>query len=406
MGCKSAQDDAIFLDIDQFKDMDGTFPVSMKLDRGLINDIVLYEEIGGTSKEIPCQLDPSTGELWFLARINAKAGKFPNYFIRKGAGQFKKPKVSIERAKADIKFILDQKNVLNYRFGITYPPDGVDSLYKKSGYLHPLMTLKGDTLTRIQPPDHYHHYGIWGPWTRTKIEDRSVDFWNLGEGQGTVLFKNLENTSSGAVFSQMEAVQEHMDLKAEAEKQIALKEDLIVKLWNLDHPDRYMLDYMSSFSSPLNSGVLFEAYRYGGGLGMRFAEKWHKGNTVVLTSEGHDRVKADGTKARWCLVSRTTTDGEVVNGILFMSHPGNQSHPEPMRVWPIDANNERGDMFFEFCPIRHKEWKIRANKIYTLKYRMIVFEGALSAEEAESYWRHFASPPKVQISTTIKSNGI
>jgi len=47
-------------------------------------------------------------------------------------------------------------------------------------------------------------------------------------------------------------------------------------------------------------------------------------------------------------------------------------HPEPMRVWPIDANGGRGDMFFEFTPIRYQDWKIEPYQNYTLRYRMIV----------------------------------
>ena len=287
---------------------------------------------------------------------------------------------------------------------MTYPPAGVDTIFKKSGYLHPLISPGGDTLTRIQPPDHYHHYGLWGPWTRTKIENRSVDFWNLGEGQGTVLFNKFKTINSGELFSYVEALQEHLDLGAEADQRVALKENLKIKLWNLDHPNRYMLDYTSSFSSPLKSGVLLEAYRYGGGIGMRFTERWHKGNSKVLTSEGKGRLTADGSKARWCIVSGTSSDGKGTNGILFMSHPINRSHPEPMRVWPIDANNERGDMFFEFCPIRNKEWRIATDKVYELKYRMIVYEGELSAKEAEGYWQHFATPPEIRMTANYKSN--
>jgi len=66
-----------------------------------------------------------------------------------------------------------------------------------------------------------------------------------------------------------------------------------------------------------------------------------------------------------------------------------------MRVWPLDANGKRGDMYFEFCPIRHKEWKIEPEKNYTLKYRMIVFDGKITPEEAEMYWKSFASAPKI-----------
>ena len=61
-----------------------------------------------------------------------------------------------------------------------------------------------------------------------------------------------------------------------------------------------------------------------------------------------------------------------------------------MRVWPIDANEGRGDVFFEFWPIRHESWKIEPNKKYQLRYRMVVFDGELTAVEAEEYWQNYS----------------
>ena len=78
--------------------------------------------------------------------------------------------------------------VLTYVHRVTLPPEGIDPLYKRSAYIHPLWSPGGERLTRIQPPDHYHHYGIWNPWTRTHFQDRNVDFWNLVAAEGTVRF--------------------------------------------------------------------------------------------------------------------------------------------------------------------------------------------------------------------------
>ncbi|TMU57717.1 hypothetical protein FGG15_08135 [Flagellimonas algicola] len=372
-------------------------PISVNLDQfnldltGSKQEMVLLKESEGDISQVPFQWNQmEDGKLWFVHN-SKEASKYRIEFQNELSNAV--TSVGYQKKQGNLQLLLGENPVVSYQFKTKYPPTGVDSIYGKSGYVHPLVTPKGDTLTRIQPPDHYHHYGVWGPWTRTRIGDRSVDFWNLGEGQGTVRFKGFGPKVAGDVFASLVAHQEHVDFGAEAENSIALNEKLELRLWGLEPENRYVLDYTSTFSSPLESGLLFEAYRYGGGIGMRFTERWHKDNCKVLTSEGNDRLTADGSNARWCIVSGESADGSGTSGILFLSHPENRMHPEPMRVWPIDGNGGRGDMFFEFCPIRHEPWQIESKKEYQLKYRMIVFDGELGPEEAESYWQLFANQP-------------
>ncbi|HZJ19947.1 MAG TPA: PmoA family protein [Pricia sp.] len=362
----------------------------------LENPIVLFQEIDGESEEVPFQVDKTKNQLWFVSP-SGKANGENSYRIENGVRPRKTESfLSADKENGSLQLSIKNKPMLHYRYEMHYPPEGVDSVFQKSGYIHPVLTPKGDTLSRINPPDHWHHYGIWGPWTHTRIDTMRVDFWNLVERQGTVLFKEFNSAISGPAYSGFNAAQEHIDRKTQKEARVALNENLEVRLWNLGRPDRYMFDYTTSFRSPLKEGILFEAYRYGGGIGMRFTERWKADNCSVLTSEGKDRLSADGSNARWCIVSGASADEKGTAGILFMSHPENRAHPEPMRVWPIDANGGRGDMFFEFCPIRHEEWQIEPNKAYELKYRMVVFDGDLSADEAEAYWQSFAKPPEIE----------
>lgn len=362
-------------------------------------DIQLVELQGDARIEKPIQFDNrDSGRLWFILD-----GKTPKQTIRKFA-LIKRPRYSnlqqidLLFTKGSLQIALKNRPILNYEFGMTLPPEGIDQKYKKSGFIHPVWSPEGEILTRIQPPDHYHHYGIWGPWTKTQIGERQVDFWNLGEGQGTVLFKKFLDTTQGPVFSGFTALQEHIDLGATDENSIAINEELKVQVWNIGLSNNsWLVDYTSEISSPLESGIIFKAYHYGGGIGFRATEKWHKDNSSVLTSEKKDRISADGSSAKWAIIEGASNTVAGRSGILFMGFPKNRQFPEPMRVWPIDENEGRGDLFFEFCPIRHVDWNIEFNKKYRLKYRMLIFEGELTYDQAEIYWQCFANPPEIII---------
>ncbi len=297
-------------------------------------------------------------------------------------------KVAIIETSTGIDFLIGQNHVLSYQTAMLDVPEGVKKEFRKSGFIHPLKSPSGEVLTRIQPPDHYHHLGIWGPWTKTKVEGREVDFWNLGDGKGRVDFDHVISQVNKGNYAELVVRQNHTDLLAPNGPQVAIEEDLGIRVQSADKR-RYMVDYTTTISTPLKSSIMLEAYRYGGGIGYRATEAWDQGNSTILTSEGYDRTNADGTGGKWVMVHGATGDKSGTSGILFLSHPENQSHPEPMRVWPIDANGGKENVYIEFCPIRYEPWEIEPENKYTLKYRMVVFDGTLTADEAEAYWKAF-----------------
>lgn len=360
--------------------------------------LVLFEIIPGVEKQIPCQIETGqTATLWFILSGISEANSIRRFVLRySDNNKLNIQPVKLQKQHHDLRILKDDKPVLAYRFDTMYPPEGINPLYKRSGFIHPLLSPGGEMLSRIQPPDHYHHYGIWGPWTLTHINEREVDFWNLAKGQGTVRFAAFLSETQGEVFSGFEALQQHIDFGGAGEDQIAMNEVLDVRTWNAGN-NVYIIDYTTSLNTTLSDGIMLDAYRYGGGIGFRATEKWHKENCTVLTSEGRTRKDADGSNARWCIVEGESDTEAGRSGILFLSHPSNRMHPEPMRVWPLDANGGRGDMYFEFVPIRHEDWKLENRKNYTLKYRMVVFDGKMNAQTAEMYWNAFAYMPSVEI---------
>ncbi len=225
----------------------------------------------------------------------------------------------------------------------------------------------------------------------------SLDMIDYNTDKGAVALFEISPSGEKEIPSQVETgVVARLWFIFDVNEKLAINEVWDVRLWETGIDGISMVDFTSTLNTPLVEGVLLNDYRYGGGLGYRATEKWHRDNCTVLTSEGKTREEADGTSARWCIVEGEANVHEGRSGILFLSHPSNRMHPEPMRVWPLNANRGRGDMFFEFCPIRHEEWKIDHGRNYTLKYRMIVFDGTLTTEEAEEHWRSFSYSPLIR----------
>ena len=306
----------------------------------------------------------------------------------------------VKFGKNDTSLILFKNNnaVLQYNHALTAPPEGTSELYTRSAYIHPLYSPDGFMLTAIHPDDHIHHMGIWNPWTKTLFEGREIDFWNLYKGEGTVKFAHYISNYDGPVFSGFKALHEHIDLMAPTYKgsKVALNEVWDVRLYNSGE-GYSIIDFISTLNCASDSSVTMKEYRYAG-FGYRANPFWTNKNSNVLTSEGKTRKDADATRARWCDVSGLTPENDRA-GILFMSHTANYNHPEPMRVWPIDANNGRGDVFFQFCPIRDRDWHLNPGREYVLKYRMYIYDGEITSEKAEQLWQDFTNPPKI----TVKS---
>ena len=285
------------------------------------------------------------------------------------------------------------QQLLTYQFNTVYPPAGQDTNYKRSGFIHPLYTPHGQVLTRIQPPDHYHHYGIWNPWTLTVFEKDTIDFWNIKGRSGTVRFAKFIAQISKPDFVEYTALHEHVVFKKDGSERVALNEWQTVRVNKpSENNDSYIVDITSKMRCASQSPLLIVAYRYGG-LGWRATEYWDKNNAEMLTSEGNTRDNTDNTKAKWIIVYGALP-GNDEGGILMLSHPSNYNHPEPLRIWDKKANGGRGDVFANFAPTKDKDWLLEPGKTYTLKYRLVVFNGKFDAKKATAEWQAFADQVK------------
>lgn len=347
----------------------------------------LYLVNGSERTPVPSQVDGK--QLVWIIDGPVKAGTM-HYELEFGKAKEASPQMKAMKEKGQLLVKSGEQNLLSYYYKTVYPPEGIDTAYKRSAFIHPLWTPHGQVLTRIQAPDHYHHYGIWNPWTHVLFEGDTLDFWNLRERQGTVRFGGFTGQTDGPVFSEYEALHQHVAFKKDGAEKLALNEWQKVRVYK-PHSDRYMVDITIKYQCAGDSPFKILEYRYAG-LGWRATGEWNDQNSSVITSEGHTRKTADSSLAKWFVYQGKL--GNESGGMAWFSAPSNYNHPEPIRIWPVNMNG-RGDVYANFVPTKNKDWLLEPGKTYTLNYRFIVFNGSFSPEEAGDAWNYFSNEAKL-----------
>lgn len=357
--------------------------------------ITLYEIDKGRKKEVNSQIvEGKNGDvkLYWISQGVIQAGTERVYLMKTNVPS-KKQKETMTVQDTQKELILKKKEspILAYHYGMCYPPQGVSEYFKRSGFIHPVYSPGGYRLTRIQAPDHYHHYGVWNPWTRVSYNGKTYDLWNLGDRQGTVRASDSYEVLEGGVIAGYSTTLNHVAFVSKEEK-VIMKETVEVKAW--DVPGIFLWDFKSTLVPSTDLPVIIKEYRYAG-FSWRSTEEWTRENCIMMTSEGNTRQEIDGTTGRWIYITGESPVGK--SGILFLSHPDNYNHPEPLRIWDEKANEGRGDAFINFSPTKNKDWELSSGQEYTLRYRVITYDGEMTPERGEQLWIDYAYPPQIKI---------
>jgi len=299
--------------------------------------------------------------------------------------------VSVLNRDGDYEFIFNGKKVLKYNAQVVPPPEGIDKSYKRSGFINPLYAPNQSVLTRTpdSDSDHLHHYGLWNAWKKVQFRGEEIDFFAPQFGQGTVRNVGVVSKNEGPVFSNLQVLREHITWQNTEKETIAMSDLMDIKVYN-NSQGRYLIDL--SFQYNPADTFLIKEYRYAG-FSFRATDYWTKENTNIFTSEGLTRDEADSERSRWCVVTGETPNGPV--SMQFMSHPGNYNHPEPMRIWPSDMNDGIGNVFVNYSPTRNTDWLLLPDNSYLLRYRLLITDGSINADEADNAWKEFSNPLKV-----------
>lgn len=348
----------------------------------------LLEVKGEEKVPVPIQADPvERGRLWFILAGDTAAGASRTFELERAFPVIVPgPRATMDERTLTLE--LGGQAVFRYNHAHVVPPEGVDPLFIRSGYIFPLMSPAGKLITEDFPHDHLHHKGIWMPWTHTEFEGREIDFWNLGGGKGTVEFAGFESVTSGPVFAGFVAKHDHVDLTQPGGK-VALHERWDVRLWNVGGPSapeaggQWLFDLNSTQRCASESPLKLLEYRYGG-LGFRGAKEWNGATYKALSSEGKTHVNGHTTRAKWCDHSGAIEDRW--SGVTIMDHPGNFRFPQSMRLWPVNG------AFFCYAPVQLGDHVIEPGTDFVSRYRFHVHEGEVDAAREEAIWQDWAAP--------------
>lgn len=250
-----------------------------------------------------------------------------------------------------------------------------------SAFVHPLRTPSGFECTTIQPADHLHHFGLWWPWKFIEVDGQKYNCWEIQEGQGAHVAKSVK-TLRESPDPLWEFSSDTIVKNAGAAPVVAIQE--LARVGLSIRGDSTVLDIMIS-QKPADKAVNIVEYRYSG-FSWRGPQSWNKDNSTMTTSEGKDRDHANGTAARWVVVSGPTPTGSA--SVLMLSAAFEAAGSmEKLRVW--DSTMGNGTPFANFNPVMEKPQPLddAHPAVSERKYRVIAADHKIDAAAAEEEWR-------------------
>ena len=279
-------------------------------------------------------------------------------------------------------------------------PADADPVYLRSGFLHPINTPSGHTVTAVYPEDHRHQNGLFSAWVRTRWNGRKIDFWNVAKKTGRVEHRGVEET-----FETEKSAGFSVTLVHRAVKEPAV--DILQERWTVSarriSPIAYSIDLETHQSALTDEPLIIEEYHYGG-VALRGLLRWIRTDDSdefaddstddsfrMVNDLGADRIVGNHQKARWVSMIGQIDEHDV--SITMLSHPSNLRAPQTARLHPIKP-------YFCFAPCVEGKFKIDRKHPYRAKYRILVTDTKPTQQWIEKQWQSWAGTAKSVANST------
>lgn len=294
------------------------------------------------------------------------------------------PKLSLEKKPDAIAVMMDGRPLTTLHFGEKWDKP----------FLHPLRSSSGVVISRGFPldpqdgesNDHAWHRGIWYGHGDVSGED----FWReLGaDKSGRLVPKRAPEAAIRDGAAVLRLSLDMVGRSPEKKRYGTLNEEYTIRV---DGP-LVLVDAVISVWA--DAGV---DLRFGdtddGGFGFRLADIYREDRGAALTnSEGGSGTKAIwGKSAKW--VDYSAEIGGKQIGLAVLDHPSNVRYPQGWhaRGYALSAANPFALGSFAEDKKIDGSYTLKSGDTFTLRYRVVIHEGAASAKKISGWQKSFAA---------------
>lgn len=294
--------------------------------------------------------------------------------------------VTVRDTGRALELAVSGRPVLSYNTATIMPPPELQTIFKRSGFLHPVRTPSGRIITADFPADHAHQHGIFFAWKQAEFEGRPIDFWNQADNTGAVQHVAVKQTQKGPIYAEFEVSLRHLDRSAPQGPKPVLDETWTVRLYPLR--EVFVFDLISRQTCASASPLRLLEYHYGG-MAWRGPVDWlgESSGFAMATSDGLDQQSGNHTRPKW-VDCTGPLDGRPC-GLRIIQHPENFRSPQPVRLHPSKP-------YLVFAPEVLGEFSIEPGQTYESQYRFVIFDGPPSAMVDHLAWG-LTDPPVVRM---------
>ncbi len=345
--------------------------------------------VGGGEPVAAQVLEGEEPELAWVLEGRLGKGEAREYVLERGeagAGEG----MRCEDGGGHLRVLAGGREVLAYAHEEVKPPEGVDPVFARSGFIHPLVTPAGRVVTDDFPGDHLHQHGIFVAWPRVEVGGRKVDLWNQAEKTGSIRHAEVEASGSGPACAWFRVRLRYRDLTVPGGGVDIADDRWTVRVWNT--PGRPLVDLASEVACITGEALVFPRYHYGG-MAVRGAADWfvEKGERRFSFLTSGEKTAADGnhTEARWVDHHGEFKDGGR-GGVVVVGHPSNFRYPQMVRLHPDKP-------YFCYAPMVGGGFEVKPGERFRSSYRLFAYDGEEDAGENRRVDVDFADPPKVEV---------